>query len=143
MRQELYFAYGSNMDLRQMNTRVPNHYQVIVAGNLDSYEWFINNRGYANIARKQDTNVYGVLFNISRTGLHNLDRYEGYPNLYIRRRLAVNYADQILKPWVYIDINNTSMGTPRESYLELVIISAMKFKLPHQHIAHLANFLPY
>ena len=131
------------MDLGQMEQRVVNDYTVLGVGNLNGYEWLINNRGYANIVRRSESNVYGILFNLTPNGLHRLDLYEGYPALYTRRRLPVNYKDQTLKPWVYIDINNISKGSPKNLYLELVIVSAMNFKLPHQHIAHLANFLPY
>ncbi|KAI9646721.1 hypothetical protein NHQ30_004718 [Ciborinia camelliae] len=44
----LYFAYGSNLSLTQMQTRCPNstYYGL---GLLQGYRWIINERGYANI----------------------------------------------------------------------------------------------
>lgn len=45
-----YFAYGSNMSTTQMLERCPSS-TVIGLAYLHGYEWLINERGYANIAR--------------------------------------------------------------------------------------------
>jgi len=46
--QTLYFAYGSNLSLAQMNLRCPTSSYIGLA-RLRGYRWIINTRGYANI----------------------------------------------------------------------------------------------
>ncbi|KAF5879268.1 uncharacterized protein Bfra_006474 [Botrytis fragariae] len=46
--QTLYFAYGSNLSLSQMQTRCPDSTCVGI-GVLQDYRWIVNQRGYANI----------------------------------------------------------------------------------------------
>ena len=143
MKTELYFAYGSNMDFDQLEFRIPNEFNSQGVGRLDNWEWIINERGYANIIPKVDSQTFGVLFNISLDALRRLDRYEGYPELYTRERLPVYFGKQLLEPWVYMDLNNKTPGAPRSGYLERIIISAMRSRLPHQYIIHLVSALPY
>ncbi|KAF7907216.1 uncharacterized protein EAF01_004803 [Botrytis porri] len=46
--QTLYFAYGSNLSLTQMQTRCPDS-TYIGMGVLQNYRWIVNQRGYANV----------------------------------------------------------------------------------------------
>ncbi|TGO66710.1 hypothetical protein BELL_0938g00010 [Botrytis elliptica] len=46
--QTLYFAYGSNLSLKQMKTRCPDS-TYVGTGVLQNYRWIVNQRGYANI----------------------------------------------------------------------------------------------
>ncbi|KAI0893715.1 hypothetical protein F4806DRAFT_504114 [Annulohypoxylon nitens] len=48
----LYFAYGSNLSLKQMRSRCPCS-QPIGLAHLPGWAWLINERGYANIVRKR------------------------------------------------------------------------------------------
>jgi gamma-glutamylcyclotransferase len=57
---KLYFAYGSNLWLEQMQNRCPSH-RVIGAGILENYRWIISKRGYANIVKSADDEVQGVV----------------------------------------------------------------------------------
>ncbi|KIH92584.1 hypothetical protein SPBR_03241 [Sporothrix brasiliensis 5110] len=50
----LYFAYGSNMALAQMNRRCPGS-KFVGRGILYGYRWQINERGYANVVKVEDT----------------------------------------------------------------------------------------
>ncbi len=59
--------------------------------------------GYANIAKDKKGIVEGVLYLITKEGLSNLDRYEGYPCEYDRKVLEVVLEDgSRVKAWVYV-----------------------------------------
>ena len=141
MERFLYFAYGSNMDLEQMRFRCPGEYDLLGIGKLEHWRFLINSRGYANIFPEQDATVFGLVFNLTPNALSSLDRYEGYPQLYTRRELPVIFADQMIEPWVYLDINNIDMGRPRPGYLERVTESAKRFAFPTGYIAYLDSYL--
>ena len=80
-----YFAYGSNMNLRQMQFRCP-HAKLLGWGRIDN--WQIVERMYADIEYAEGKRVYGAVFEIAHEqDWHNLDHYEGYPSLYSRLRI--------------------------------------------------------
>lgn len=140
MERIIYFAYGSNMDLEQMKFRCRGGYEVLGIGKMQNWKIFINNRGYANISPQEESIVYGLMFNINSESLRLLDRYEGFPYLYTRKQLPTFFADDILKPLVYIDENNLEIGHPQTGYLERVVESAKRFSFPETYINYLESF---
>jgi len=85
MEYKLYFAYGSNTNLHQMEYRCPD---AEVAGpvKLEGYELLFRGnaggRGVATIAPKENSFVQGVLWEITPQCEQTLNRYEGFPVLY-------------------------------------------------------------
>ena len=79
MAEQLYFAYGSNMNLDQMEFRCP---AAAVKENvrLDGYRLAFCGRhpgcGVATILPEQGSHVDGVLWKITPECEHSLDRYE-------------------------------------------------------------------
>lgn len=73
---QLYFAYGSNLWLRQMATRCPNSYYAGRAV-LPDYRWQINERGYANIVPASGFTVHGLVYELGPGDEPRLDRSEG------------------------------------------------------------------
>lgn len=136
----LYFAYGSNMDLRQMRARCQNGAQLIGIGTLFDWKFFINSRGYGNIVPEPKELVLGLVFRLSTNALANLDQAEGYPNLYTREVHPVTLAERVIKPLIYIDRNTTQVGLPKPGYLEGVIEAAKRFNFSRDYIAKLENF---
>lgn len=96
VRAPYYFAYGSNMDERQMRSRVPGS-ELIGPGWLAKHEFVFS--GYsetwggavANVksSRKKGAAVAGVVWALPPGGLGLLDRYEGYPRAYQRKTARV------------------------------------------------------
>lgn len=85
--EELYFAYGSNLNLGQMAVRCP---QAGVVGKavLEGYELAFR-RGVLTILPKEGGRVNGLLWRINAWDELTLDRYEGYPHLYTKELLPV------------------------------------------------------
>ncbi|KAI0440171.1 hypothetical protein F4803DRAFT_528341 [Xylaria telfairii] len=74
--RQLYFAYGSNLWLKQMATRCPNSYYVGRAV-LPDYRWQINERGFANILPASGYSVHGLVYELGAGDETRLDRSEG------------------------------------------------------------------
>lgn len=82
-----YFAYGSNLNRRQVQERlgrVPEARRALLAG----WRLCFNKQGrptYANIVRSQGGEVWGVLYRCTATDLERMDRFEGVPAAHYRR----------------------------------------------------------
>lgn len=85
--EELYFAYGSNLNLDQMAVRCA---QAGVVGKavLEGYELAFR-RGVLTILPKEGGRVEGLLWRVNAWDELTLDRYEGYPHLYTKELLPV------------------------------------------------------
>ena len=75
----LYFAYGSNLNPEQIRRRIP---EARAVGRATLRGWRLVERLYADIERSRGSRVEGVLYLVTKTELHRLDLYEGYPNVY-------------------------------------------------------------
>ena len=80
----LYFAYGSNLNHKQMKKRCKDS-RFIKKIILKNYVLtFRSKYGAADIEKKNGKNVYGALYNISKSDERRLDIYEEYPTLYTK-----------------------------------------------------------
>ena len=103
-----YFAYGSNLNIKQMQWRCPNAVP-LGAYTLQGYQLVF--RFYADIIPVSDKSVKGGLWEISEKDEKLLDRYEGYPTLYEKY-----YERDIM---FYRMINNVrDLELPSLGYLE-------------------------
>ena len=92
MENTLYFAYGSNINLGQMEYRCPDA-SVVGPVVLDGYELLFRRGGFATIAPKEGEQVQGLLWSITQSCERSLDRYEGYPRFYDKRMVTVRDAE--------------------------------------------------
>lgn len=97
-----YFAYGSNMNEQRMLDRGVN-FTSKELGILNGYKMIINKRsyknpemGFANIIPSLDEQVEGVLYEVSIDDIFKLDKFEGYPKHYNRRKMIVNSEESIV-----------------------------------------------
>lgn len=96
MAEQLYFAYGSNMNLDQMEFRCP---AATVKENvrLDGYRLAFCGKnpgcGVATILPEEGSHVDGVLWEITSECERSLDGYEGYPWLYGKETIHVENAE--------------------------------------------------
>ena len=88
----MYFAYGSNINLEQMEHRCPD---ALLVGpvTLQNYELQFRGSGFATVAPKKDCVVHGLLWKLTPSCEQSLDRYEGYPRHYIKEAVTVQTAD--------------------------------------------------
>lgn len=90
MGEQLYFAYGSNMNLDQMEFRCP---AASVVGNVRLENYRLTFCGVATILPEEGSHVDGVLWKLTKECEKSLDRYEGYPRLYGKEMIHVKDKD--------------------------------------------------
>ena len=73
-----YFAYGSNLCVRQMAQRCPGAVNPRPAM-LADHDWLINERGVATVEPFDGSQVHGVVWQVTDHDLATLDSAEGVP----------------------------------------------------------------
>ena len=101
MKTKVYAAYGSNMNLQQMKGRCPAA-KVTGTGFVHGYRLTFRGGGVANIERTTGHKVPVVLWEITPECELALDRYEGFPSLYIKRKVKVKTANGEVSAFVYV-----------------------------------------
>ena len=103
---DLYFAYGSNMDFRQLTERGIS-FEMIGLGILEDYVLKFNKIssrrsgvGYANIVKQKGSKVEGLLFSIAN--IERLDGFEGYPTHYKKEALKIHHSNNVVDATVYL-----------------------------------------
>ena len=139
-RRHFYFAYGSNLCVRQMALRCPDAADPRPAV-LADHDWLINQRGVATVEPLAGNQVHGVLWQLSGDDLATLDSAEGVPVRYRRERLTVHTHEGPLPAWVYID-HRVTPGPPRPGYLPRIIDGAVHHGLPQRWIDFLRRWDP-
>ena len=135
-----YFAYGSNLCVRQMAQRCPDASDPRRA-TLSDHDWLINERGVATVERFAGAEVHGVIWQLSDHDLATLDSAEGVPVRYRRDELTVHTDTGPAAAWVYID-HRVEAGPPRPGYLERILDGARHHGLPHRWIEFLERWDP-
>ena len=139
----LYFAYGSNLNWRQMlEERCPGA-KFITKYNLYGYKLIFSNYnskavfGHANIEKNKNSKVSGAIWNITRKNEKILDVYEGVPTYYQKEYINCNKK----KVLVYIQ-NNFVKKKPSSSYLHTIIEGYKNCDLELRHLKKRISFHP-
>lgn len=122
-KSEIYAAYGSNMNLRQMALRCPSA-EVLGIGVLENYKLTFRGkrRGVANIEKCEGATVPVVLWNITRKCEKALDYFEGFPKLYVKKQIKVKINTRIVEAMTYVmqDEYQNYPAKPGPYYLEII-----------------------
>ena len=126
-----YVAYGSNLNLRQMNMRCPNS-QLIATGFLKGYELLFRGHDgncFCTIEKCSNARVPVGIFKITERCKMALNRYEGYPTHY--RIAKVNPKELIISQGNLSDIKelfvyvmnkyNGELGRPSGHYYDVCL----------------------
>ena len=112
-----YFAYGMLTDPEIMQSA-----EFIGAAKLPNFSFEFC--GYANVYANQDS-VVGVLWNVSREFLSDLDRTEGYPHMYDRKTVPVMSNGRRYEAFVYTMTPETRDrlwgAVPSQRYLQRLV----------------------
>jgi gamma-glutamylcyclotransferase (GGCT)/AIG2-like uncharacterized protein YtfP len=132
MKYYAYFAYGSNLNMDQMEHRCP-HSRPIGSAILPGYrlEFRANGSGmgFATVSPAPGKRVHGGLWAIAEIDLPRLDRYEGYPSLYTRRMLPVQYEGIDRKALTYIMTPGHILAEPGGFYIDICLDGYRDFGL--------------
>jgi len=121
-----YFAYGSNLNQRQMLERCPDSKPVFTAS-LPNYKlvfvgWSRQWRGgVVSIRPFRGERVPGAIYEVSDRNLRRLDSYEGYPRSYTRLNVTVfDEGGEPIKAITYIKSGQSDEAQPSKEYLALI-----------------------
>ena len=131
MENTLYFAYGSNINLGQMEYRCPDA-SVVGPVVLEGWELLFRRGGFATIAPKEGETVQGLLWSITQACERSLDRYEGYPRFYDKKMVTVRDSEgRSLSVMAYImDDRFREPMLPTESYYNGILEGYQQNGLP-------------
>jgi gamma-glutamylcyclotransferase len=121
-----YFAYGSNLNKKQMRERCPDS-KPLFRATLPNYKLiFIGwNRqwrgGIASIKVFRGEKVIGAIYEISDADLRKLDKHEGYPVEYNRLPVRVfNEDGDAVEATTYIKARPAEETRPSPEYLAVL-----------------------
>ena len=140
----LYFAYGSNLLWRQMQTRCPNaRYRAAVR--VQGYELCFpmisftrSGMGVASIRPNEDAFVEGVIYEMTPDDFRRLDHYESEGTKYRRDKIMIPEFGEV---WTYFSrLDAGHHYPPSEEYLNAVIQGATEHGLSAEYIDTLHAF---
>ena len=115
----LYFAYGSNLCIRQMNDRCPNNSKMGM-GKLKGHRWIISKRGYANVVKSSDEEKLDVCEGVST-------------KCYLKENLEIVMDGRIQNCLTYVD-PTTEEGVPSSTYANIINEGLCDSKLPEKYV---------
>jgi len=121
-----YFAYGPNLNRKQMLERCPDskprffatlhNYKLVFVG--WSRQW---RGGVVSIKSFRGERVLGAVYEISEADLRRLDKYEGYPTNYNRFKVTVfNEGGEPIEAITYIKSGQLEETPPSKEYLAVI-----------------------
>lgn len=122
----LYFAYGSNLDRRQMRRRCPTarvvSRAVLVGHELRFSGFSLTRQGpVATIVKAPKSATFGVVYEIDEDDLQELDRYEGAPRFYVRVKRKVGLpSGKSRTVWTYVLSDAAARKSPAPEYLGII-----------------------
>jgi cation transport regulator ChaC len=138
----LYFAYGSNMEKEQMESRCPG-YQLFAVARLDHYDLVFTRYserwegGVADLLPAHGKVVYGIIYDITMSDLKLLDHYTGYPTCYTRGDVIVETTDHKKIPALTYFAVRQGEIKPSRQYRDQIVKGAQACHLPGDYISYL------
>ncbi|MGI6593685.1 MAG: gamma-glutamylcyclotransferase family protein [Christensenellales bacterium] len=131
MKNKLYIAYGSNLNLRQMALRCPNAKPV---GKSMLKDWQLTFRGVATLEQKNGSETPIGVWEITAEDEKTLDRYEGYPRLYRKENLEIEMNGVKHQAMIYL-MNDGLPSMPTKWYLDAIAQGYEDIGLDTTHLA--------
>lgn len=121
MREKLYIAYGSNLNLRQMQYRCRTA-RVVGTSEVKDHELLFRGGSHAvaTIEPAEGKSVPVLLWTIRPGDEKALDAYEGFPRFYDKQMLDVVVDGHPMSAMAYVMTGGHVAGTPSQSYLNTI-----------------------
>ena len=120
-----YLAYGSNLNIAQMQFRCPDAVIVGTAA-IPDYELLFKGSltgAYLTIEPKQGAHVPVGVWEVSAADEFRLDRYEGFPSFYYKKEMRISVMDirtgktRQRDAFVYVMHEDRKPGIPTDMYV--------------------------
>lgn len=116
-----YVAYGSNLNINQMAHRCPD---AKIVGTAEIKDYRLKFKGsmtgsYLTIEKEKGCSVPVAVWDVSEADIASLDRYEGFPTFYYKKRMILPCSDgKRHRCFVYIMHEERRLGIPYKWYVE-------------------------
>lgn len=147
MEKIYYFAYGSNLDERQIKDRCPSS-KLIDKFSLKDYKLdftiFSQKRlcGCADVIKNPGTEVWGLVYELTQQDLDRLDNFEAHPHKY--KRFTTNVINEIgekMQVETY-EVVEKSVETirPSKEYHNILVEAGKKYNFPDLYQQYIQSF---
>ena len=113
MKEKLYIAYGSNINLGQMAHRCPSS-KVVGTAMLQGYE--LQFKQVATIEKKEHAETPVLVWKLPQKDERTLDSYEGHPRLYRKENVELEIDGEMQNAMVYIMNGDRPQQPPSANY---------------------------
>jgi gamma-glutamylcyclotransferase (GGCT)/AIG2-like uncharacterized protein YtfP len=133
-----YFAYGSNLNKKQMKERCPNS-KMVGSVILQGYKLLFRNYenslpGYLTIQQNNDSEVPIGVYEISENDEKLLDKYEGVKKQFYRKEIiTLKFIHKSIRGLIYI-MNNVQKHKPTDEYYNKVKTGYEEWKFDIQYL---------
>lgn len=135
------FSFGINANITNLQARCPNWDGTWILASLRGYRMEFSKQypgfmkqTYCNIHMDDSERVWGALVWLDEKSFKSIDNYEGFPEHYQRRRVAVHAEDgNIVPSWAYIS-EHYGDGAPSIQYYLGVLTGLMEIGAPEGYI---------
>ena len=125
MAKHYCIAYGSNLNVGQMETRCPTARPLGTAVLKDRRLSFKGSKtgAYLTIDHCPGAETPVAVWEVSDSDILRLDRYEGYPGFYDREEVWITYRglrthrQRTVKAFVYVMTGDRTVGIPSNGYM--------------------------
>lgn len=125
MAKRYYIAYGSNLNIRQMQMRCLGA-RIIGTSVIEDYELLFKGSktgSYLTIEHKEGGRVPVAAWEVTESDELALDRYEGYPDFYYKAEMKLPIKGirtgkiRVRNTFVYIMHEDRPLGLPSDYYV--------------------------
>lgn len=118
--KKYYIAYGSNLDIATFRYRCPNaQYRgiTVLEGYNLAFKGDIENNGYLTIEENKGSSIPVAVFEITKSDEKSLDKYEGYPDFYYKKKIPIFMKNIKIEAFIYIMRDCFCYQMPSPDYL--------------------------
>lgn len=124
-----YLAYGSNLNVEQMQHRCPGAY-IVGTAIIKNYRLMFKGSktgAYLTIEPSPGKTVPVAIWAVTRANEAALDRYEGFPTFYYKKPFKVAYNGKQLDAFAYIMHEDRVLGRPSDYYVRTCLEGYAEF----------------
>jgi gamma-glutamylcyclotransferase (GGCT)/AIG2-like uncharacterized protein YtfP len=138
---QLYFAYGSNMHRRRIQSRAPSA-RLLGAARLTGYRLIFGRPpvttlgGVASIAQARSRTIEGALFEMNEFDLDTrIAFFEGVrEGVYKKVKVKINYQGRETEAWTFVFAHRLPETAPDEAYMRAIIDGAIETGVSESYI---------
>lgn len=139
---KFYLAYGSNLNVQQMQFRCPDA-RIVGVTQIPDYQLLFKGSktgSYLTIEQEKGATVPAAVWAVSERDERQLDVYEGYPNFYYKKQMWLPVENpetgkrHLVTAFVYIMHEHRRLGIPAYHYVKTCAEGYHRFGFDLKHL---------